>query len=186
MNSELRERLGRLERIPGEGPVSSGSPVILRIEFFTHDKRSYPRTIDAIRSLKRRGVSLLHAKRTVEEVMATGGAAVIALPIVEDLETLTQELAAAGVRATAITAEPVEVRSLREGLGQTREEFALRYGLEVETLRNWETGKRNPDATARAYLRAIANAPEEVSAAYAGTLRRRRDAINEGPSGSDV
>jgi putative transcriptional regulator len=43
----------------------------------------------------------------------------------------------------------INVRALRERLGLTREQFALHYGLEVETLRNWETGKREPDTTAR-------------------------------------
>jgi putative transcriptional regulator len=51
----------------------------------------------------------------------------------------------------------------------TREQFAVRYGLEVETVRNWETGKREPDTTARSYLRVIANAPEHVEEAYAPT-----------------
>ena len=34
-------------------------------------------------------------------------------------------------------------------------------------MRKWETGKREPDTTARSYLRAIANDPEGVGAAYA-------------------
>jgi putative transcriptional regulator len=46
-------------------------------------------------------------------------------------------------------------------------QFAVRYGLEVETVRNWETGKREPDTTARSYLRAISNDPERVEQAYA-------------------
>ena len=33
----------------------------------------------------------------------------------------------------------------------------------------WETGKREPDTTARSYLRVIANAPERVEEAYAPT-----------------
>jgi putative transcriptional regulator len=80
------------------------------------------------------------------------------------------ELAAAGIAAVWIQPDAtVDVRALRERLDLTREQFAMRYGLEVETLRNWETGKREPDTTARSYLRAIANAPESVERAYAPT-----------------
>jgi putative transcriptional regulator len=34
-------------------------------------------------------------------------------------------------------------------------------------MSNWKTGKREPDTTARSYLRAIANVPEAVEEAYA-------------------
>jgi putative transcriptional regulator len=43
------------------------------------------------------------------------------------------------------------------------------YGFEIETLRNWETRKRQPDTTARSYLKAISNAPELIEQAYAPT-----------------
>jgi putative transcriptional regulator len=51
----------------------------------------------------------------------------------------------------------------------TREQFAVRYGLDVETVRDWETGEREPDTTARGCLRAISNDPEGVERAYAPT-----------------
>ncbi len=60
-----------------------------------------------------------------------------------------------------------DVRQLRERLRLTREQFAARYGLDIETVRNWEAGRREPDRTARSYLLAIANAPEHVEWAYA-------------------
>ena len=63
--------------------------------------------------------------------------------------------------------EDLDVRRLRDGLRLSREQFALRYGMEAETIRNWETGKRSPDKTAQSYLRAISNDPEYVEAAYA-------------------
>ena len=48
-----------------------------------------------------------------------------------------------------------------------REGFAARYGREVETVRNWETGRRDTDTTARSYLRVTSNAPGHVEQAYA-------------------
>ena len=128
-----------------------------------------PRTIDAIHALARRGLSLLRAKRAVESLLEKGRV-FVDLPMVEDIQVLTDELAKAGITGAWIQPDlTVNVRELRERLDLTREQFAIRYGLEVETLRNWETGKREPDTTARSYLRAIANAPEPVEQAYALT-----------------
>ncbi|OJU28366.1 MAG: transcriptional regulator [Nitrobacter sp. 62-13] len=68
--------------------------------------------------------------------------------------------------ATAAT-EP-EVRSLRRRAGLTQVEFAARLGVPVETIRNWEQGKRMPRGPARALLAVIARAPETVFAALDG------------------
>lgn len=75
---------------------------------------------------------------------------------------------------TAPAGRPSEtdIRELRERLGQSREQLALRYGLEIESVRNWEAGRRPPDAAARSYLQAISNDPEGVERAYAPTPAR--------------
>jgi putative transcriptional regulator len=54
-------------------------------------------------------------------------------------------------------------KKLREKLGMTQEEFASSYGIPVGTLRDWEQCRKNPDATARAYLRVIARNPQVVA-----------------------
>jgi putative transcriptional regulator len=64
-------------------------------------------------------------------------------------------------------AEP-EVRNLRRRAQLTQIEFAARLGVPVETIRNWEQGKRAPRGPARALLAVIAHAPETVFAALAG------------------
>ena len=51
---------------------------------------------------------------------------------------------------------------LRRALGLTQEEFADRYHIPLGTLRDWEQGRCEPDQPARAYLAAIAGAPEAV------------------------
>ncbi len=53
-------------------------------------------------------------------------------------------------------------RTLRRALGLTQEEFATRYQIPIGTLRDWEQGRAEPDQPARAYLKAIAGAPEAV------------------------
>ena len=59
------------------------------------------------------------------------------------------------------------VRMMRKRLGLTQAAFAERYGIPLGTMRDWEQGAAMPEATARAYLRAIGNQPEAVAAAYA-------------------
>ena len=61
----------------------------------------------------------------------------------------------------------VEVRDLRRRAQLTQQEFATRLGVPVETIRNWEQGKRAPRGPARALLAVIAHSPEMVFAALA-------------------
>jgi putative transcriptional regulator len=53
-------------------------------------------------------------------------------------------------------------RGIRRALGLSQEEFATRYHIPVGTLRDWEQGRFEPDAAARAYLAVIAREPETV------------------------
>jgi putative transcriptional regulator len=64
-------------------------------------------------------------------------------------------------------AAPLEVRDLRRRAQLTQQEFAARLGVPVETIRNWEQGKRAPRGPARALLAVIAHAPDTVFAALA-------------------
>jgi putative transcriptional regulator len=60
---------------------------------------------------------------------------------------------------------PLEVRDLRRRARLTQQEFAAKVGVPVETIRNWEQGKRMPRGPARALLAVIAHAPDTVFAA---------------------
>ncbi len=64
------------------------------------------------------------------------------------------------------TAAPV-VRDLRLRAKLTQAEFASRLGVPLETIRNWEQGKRSPRGPARALLTVIAHEPDMVFAALA-------------------
>jgi putative transcriptional regulator len=59
------------------------------------------------------------------------------------------------------------VRELRLRAKLTQVEFAARLGVPLETIRNWEQGKRSPRGSARALLTVIAREPEMVFAALA-------------------
>ena len=55
------------------------------------------------------------------------------------------------------------VRTLRRQLSLTQAEFAERYQIPVGTLRDWEQGRSEPDAPARAYLKVIAADPQGIA-----------------------
>jgi putative transcriptional regulator len=74
---------------------------------------------------------------------------------------------ATAITASADTATSPAVRDLRRRACLTQLEFAARLGVPVETIRNWEQGKRMPRGPARALLAVIAHAPETVFAALA-------------------
>ena len=78
-------------------------------------------------------------------------------------------LATASVASAGIEALPA-VRELRRRARLTQLEFASRLGVPVETIRNWEQGKRMPRGPARALLAVIAHAPETVFAALATSV----------------
>jgi putative transcriptional regulator len=56
-------------------------------------------------------------------------------------------------------------RRIRKRLGLTQTEFSLRIGVSVDTIRNWEQGKRCPTGAARSLLRILDKAPEASLAA---------------------
>jgi putative transcriptional regulator len=118
--------------------------------------------VAAAMSLARRGISLLKGKRAIE-AMLEGGRTYIHLPTVEDAAALTAELAAAGVTASLrSTPKAVSVAAIRKALDLTQEQFALRFGFELDTLRRWESGRSAPDKAARSYLTLIEREPETI------------------------
>lgn len=64
-----------------------------------------------------------------------------------------------------------QVKVMRRALGLTQEEFAAHFHIPPGTLRDWEQGKSEPDACARAYLKVIAQNPKAVTDALRGPLR---------------
>ena len=53
----------------------------------------------------------------------------------------------------------------------------MRYGLDVDAVRNWETGRRTPDSAALSYLRAIRANPEAVEAALWSDAAQAQDRV---------
>ena len=62
-------------------------------------------------------------------------------------------------------------RGVRAQTKLTQAEFASRIGVPIETVRNWEQGKRSPRGPARALLKLIEKAPQVAFA----VLEHRED-----------
>lgn len=56
------------------------------------------------------------------------------------------------------------VRDVRKRLGLTQAEFSRRIGVPIDTIRNWEQGKRSPTGAARTLLRLLDKLPEAAMA----------------------
>jgi putative transcriptional regulator len=67
------------------------------------------------------------------------------------------------VHATPGLTTVVNTKRLRDRLGITQEAFAARYRIPLGTLRDWEQGRKFPDAPARAYLTIIDRDPGVVA-----------------------
>jgi DNA-binding transcriptional regulator YiaG len=161
MKSSLKERLERLGPVTDVSRVASGSPVVMFLRPATSREL---KPISATLALTKRGLSLLKAKRVIEEMMQKG-LAVLELPTVENRRTALAELTEAGVEARARAEGVINVKNLRKRLGLTQEQFSLRYGIDIDTLQNWERRRRIPDEPAQRLLRVIDMLPEEASVA---------------------
>ena len=73
------------------------------------------------------------------------------------------------------------VSIIRRAFRLSQEDFAAQFHIPIGTLRDWEQGRKEPDAAAKAYLRVIASEPETVRKALLprprpGVTKRKRQA----------
>ncbi|EEW7218306.1 helix-turn-helix domain-containing protein [Escherichia coli] len=58
--------------------------------------------------------------------------------------------------------DAMKIKEIRRASGLSQSKFADLISVSVDTLRNWEQGRRSPTGPAKALLRAIANDPQHV------------------------
>lgn len=56
----------------------------------------------------------------------------------------------------------IDVKRIRRKLGLTQAAFANAYGLSLDAVKNWETGRRVPDRSAMTLLTVIERNPKAV------------------------
>ena len=67
---------------------------------------------------------------------------------------------AATSRSFAIS--PLDIKKIREGYDLTQNQFAGMLGISLQTLRNWEQGRRVPEGPARVLLQVASKHPEAL------------------------
>jgi putative transcriptional regulator len=72
--------------------------------------------------------------------------------------------------------KPEDVRALRARLELSQSQFALMFGFSVDTVQQYEQGRRVPSGPASTLLRVIAAEPEAVIRALDPHRERRRAA----------
>ena len=82
--------------------------------------------------------------------------------LIEAMEEAAAHAQGKGKMARIHRIEMPDVRAIREELGLSQQAFANAYRIPLATLKGWEQGRRQPDATASAYLSVIARLPREA------------------------
>lgn len=59
--------------------------------------------------------------------------------------------------------DTVDVKAIREATGKSRDEFAALIGTSTETVKSWETKRRNPAGPAQKLLKLIQAHPETMT-----------------------
>ncbi len=102
----------------------------------------------------------LKADGRLVEILPDGGER----PIATDPQSIAAAAHRAARAAEARFDDAAYARNVRGRTGLTQTAFAARIGVPVETVRNWEQGKRSPRGPARALLKVIEEAPEAAFA----------------------
>jgi putative transcriptional regulator len=88
--------------------------------------------------------------------------------LIESMQQAAKFAARKKVRGLRVSkVELPNVKAIRRSLRMSQHRFAAAYRIPLPTLKNWEQGRRIPDAPAAAYLLAIKRRPKEVMEAVA-------------------
>lgn len=112
------------------------------------------------RALVEHGVSLKRAHAVLDR-LASGHPAAVELES-GDIDAAIGTLTRLGVAVSLLAPPDVDVKAVREQQQISQHEFAIRYGLDIDTLQNWEQGRNTPDKPAMVLLKVIEKHPEAV------------------------
>lgn len=87
--------------------------------------------------------------------------------LMEGLEEMEAHLEGKRTGAKVHLPENLDVKGIRSKLHMTQAGFANTFGFSVDAVRHWESGRRTPEASARAFLTVIAHDPKTVIEALA-------------------
>jgi len=107
----------------------------------------------------------LKADGRIVEILPDGSERALPSPLAEIAQQMRSGrpsggFLAASRAARAAAADAAYARGVRARTKLTQAQFAARIGVPIETVRNWEQGKRSPRGPARALLKVIDEAPD--------------------------
>jgi putative transcriptional regulator len=102
----------------------------------------------------------LKADGRIVEILPDGREQALSTRLEAILAQAAAHPATDGQAATPAPSDAAYARGVRARTKLTQAEFAARIGVPVETVRNWEQGKRSPRGPARALLKVIDKAPD--------------------------
>ena len=70
--------------------------------------------------------------------------------------------------------EAVDVKHIRKCLNMTQQKFSGTFGFSLDAIKNWETGRRKPEAAARTLLTVIHKNPMAVLSAISTRPAERK------------
>ena len=116
----------------------------------------------------------LKADGRIVEILADGSERALPSPLAEIAEQMrygrpTGGWVAAARAARSAAVDAAYARGVRARTKLTQAQFAARIGVPIETVRNWEQGKRSPRGPARALLKVIDAAPDVAFAVLSTT-----------------
>ena len=153
MKSELRARLGPRVQVRVVDKFSGSSAAF----FLRRCESRLREPVSVAQLLIRCGVTPTKAKTAVERLIEVGSTA---LELPSAPSDIGQRLSELKVEALKRETQPVDVATIRLGLGMTQEEFAAAYGFTTATVRNWEQHRSEPDVGSRAFLKVIETHPD--------------------------
>ena len=107
----------------------------------------------------------LKADGRIVEILPDGSERALPSPLAEIAQQMRSGRPAGGFLAAsraarAAAADAAYARGVRARTKLTQAQFAARIGVPIETVRNWEQGKRSPRGPARSLLKVIDEAPD--------------------------
>lgn len=103
--------------------------------------------------------------------------------LIESIREMKEIIAGRRQPARVTTAEELRERleanalEIRTELGMSQKKFAKLMGISVDTLQNWEQGRRTPDGPARVLLRVAEKHPEALASVAADALEAQARAL---------
>jgi putative transcriptional regulator len=103
--------------------------------------------------------------------------------LLASIEEMKEILAGRLAPARVTTAKELEAywelnaADVRARWGMSQRKFAQLLGISVDTLQNWEQGRRTPDGPARVLLRVAEKHPEALASVAADALEAKAQAL---------